>query len=177
MTDPKYPNASGTRLDALPGHYTRRLNQIAVALFFQETEPWGITPVQFAAMQAIFHNPGLDQRKLARSIGFDAATITGVVDRLEARGFMTRTPSPLDRRVRLLALTDEGKSTLEEVIPCMLRSQERLLEPLSGKDRDEFVRMLRELVVANNEMSRAPSNGDRPAIVSGSSEPIHERPS
>ena len=160
MTAAKTPLAARTRLDGLPGHYTRRLNQIAVALFFQETEQWGITPVQYAAMQTVFHSPGLDQRKLARAIGFDASTITGVIDRLEARGLVSRTPSAQDRRVRLLDLTDDGKSLLEKVIPAMLRSQERLLAPLSKNDRAEFMRIIQKLVIANNEMSRAPSNGN-----------------
>ena len=43
-------------LDALPGHYIRRLQQIAVALFLEETAEFGITPVQFAALQAVDHH-------------------------------------------------------------------------------------------------------------------------
>lgn len=160
MTISKHPQATRTRLDALPGHYVRRLNQIAVALFFQETEESGITPVQYAAMQAILHSPDLDQRKLARSIGFDASTITGVVDRLEARSLVLRTPSAQDRRVRLLSLTEEGKAMLENIVPGMLKSQERLLEPLSKSERTEFMRLLRKLVIANNKMSRAPGSSD-----------------
>ena len=72
-------------LEQLPGHHIRRLQQIAVAIFLQETEATGITPVQYAALQTVVANmPGLDQRTLARSIGFDTSTIAGVIDRLEA---------------------------------------------------------------------------------------------
>jgi DNA-binding MarR family transcriptional regulator len=160
MTRPKTPLAQRTRLDALPGHYLRRLNQIAVALCLHETEPWGITPVQYAVLQTIFHHPDLDQRTLARTIGFDASTMTGVIDRLEARKLVVRTPSLADRRVRLLALTSGGRAMLEQVIPGMLRAQVRLLRPLARADRKAFMRMLRTLVIANNEMSRAPSDAD-----------------
>ncbi len=145
------------RLDDLPGHYIRRLQQIAVAIFMQETADFGVTPVQFAALQTVANQPGLDQRTLARTIGFDTSTIAGVIDRLEARGLMTRGPSPADRRVRLLSLTEPGQRLLAEVTPSMLSTQTRILAPLLPAERAEFVRMMQVLVTANNELSRAPS--------------------
>jgi MarR family transcriptional regulator, lower aerobic nicotinate degradation pathway regulator len=146
-------------LETLPGHYIRRLQQIAVAIFLQETEAHGVTPVQYAGLQAVGKAPGIDQRTLARSIGLDTSTIAGVIDRLEARGLMQRSASPGDKRVRLLSLTDEGKALLDAIEPAMLRAQERILEPLPERQRAEFMRMLRVLVTANNELSRAPSEG------------------
>lgn len=149
--------AGAVDLDALPGHYIRRLQQIAVAIFLQETEGHGVTPVQYAALQTVANAPGIDQRSLARAIGFDTSTIAAVVDRLEARGQLLRAVSPDDRRVRLLTLTTEGQRTLEAVIPGMRRAQERMLEPLPKAERAEFMRMLKQIVIANNELSRAPS--------------------
>lgn len=145
-------------LDALPGHHIRRMHQIAVAIFLQETEAHGLTPVQYATMQAVANAPGSDQRTLASAAGFDTSTVGGVIDRLEARGLIMRSASPNDRRVRLLSLTDAGRALLEAIIPSMLRAQERMLEPLPKKERAEFMRMLRVLVAANNELSRAPSD-------------------
>jgi MarR family transcriptional regulator, lower aerobic nicotinate degradation pathway regulator len=145
-------------LDSLPGHHIRRLHQIAVAIFLQETEAHGLTPVQYAAMQAVGNAPGIDQRTLAGTIGFDTSTIGGVIDRLEARGLVQRNASPNDRRVRLLALTDTGLALLQATIPAMQRAQERMLEPLPRREQAEFMRMMRTLVSANNELSRAPSD-------------------
>ena len=67
-------------LDDLPGHHIRRLHQIAVAIFLQETEPLGLTPVQYAALQGVANAPGIDQRTLARTIGLDTSTTGGVID-------------------------------------------------------------------------------------------------
>jgi DNA-binding MarR family transcriptional regulator len=133
-------------LNSLPGHDIRRLHQIAVALFMAETEPFGITPVQYAALQAVQNAPGTDQRTLARTIGFDTSTIAGVIDRLEARGLMLRSASAQDRRVRLLTLTDAGQQLLADVTPSMLRAQERILAPLPTQERGEFMRMLAVLI-------------------------------
>ena len=157
MTTTKTPTTTGVDIDTLPGHLIRRLQQIAVAVFLQETEAQAITPVQYAALQTIQGAPGIDQRSLARSIGFDTSTIGGVIDRLEARGLVQRHTAPEDRRVRQLMLTPEGAALLQQVVPGMLRAQERMLAPLSPTERKEFLRMTQLLVTANNELSRAPS--------------------
>ena len=146
-------------LESLPGHHIRRLHQIAVAIFLQEIEPKGLTPVQYAVLQTVDNSPGVDQRTLAGTIGQDTSTTGGVLDRLEARGLLQRNASADDRRVRLLTLTDVGQDLLERAIPGMLRAQERMLQPLPKRERAEFMRMLQTLVSANNELSRAPSEG------------------
>ena len=144
-------------LDNLPGHHIRRLHQIAVAVFLQELEPNGLTPVQYAVMQTVANAPGIDQRTLARTIGLDTSTVGGVIDRLEARSLVQRNASPDDRRVRLLTLSSAGSEQLAQAVPAMLRAQERMLEPLLERERAEFMCMLGTLVTANNELSRAPS--------------------
>lgn len=150
-------------IDNQPGHYIRRLHQISVAIFLQETEPFGVTPVQYAALQTVGNHPGIDQRTLARTIGLDTSTIAGVIDRLELRGLLVRNASLEDRRVRQLTLTDEARQLLTEVAPSMLKAQQLILAPLSSQDQAEFTRMLRQLVTKNNELSRAPSDAGRDA--------------
>jgi DNA-binding MarR family transcriptional regulator len=143
-------------LASLPGHYIRRLQQIAVALFLEETEAHNITPVQYAALSAAKRQPGMDQRTLASSIGFDTSTIGGVIDRLERRGLIERQASDADRRVRLLVVTTAGAELLQQLTKPMMKSQQRILAPLPAKQRDEFIAMLTTLVDGNNDVSRAP---------------------
>lgn len=146
-------------IEEMPGYHIRRLQQIAVAIFLQETERFGLTPVQYATLRAVNKTPGIDQRSLAGSIGLDTSTIAGVIDRMEARKMLLRSPSAHDRRVRLLNLTDEGRSLLEVMEPAVLSAQERMLEPLPEAERAQFMRMLQVLVSANNTLSRAPREG------------------
>jgi DNA-binding MarR family transcriptional regulator len=143
-------------LAGMPGHYIRRLQQIAVALFLEETDAYGVTPVQYAALSAAQRQPGMDQRTLASSIGFDTSTIGGVIDRLERRGLILRQASPDDRRVRLLRVTPEGEALLQQLTRSVLKAQQRILAPLPAADRDSFMAMLTTLVEANNDVSRAP---------------------
>ena len=144
-------------IDNQPGYYIRRLHQISVAIFLQETEPFGVTPVQYAVLQTVGNHPGIDQRTLARAVGLDTSTIAGVIDRLESRNLLVRNASPEDRRVRQLTLTDAARQLLSDIGPAMLKAQELILGPLSGEEQAEFTRMLRQLVTKNNDLSRAPS--------------------
>jgi MarR family transcriptional regulator, lower aerobic nicotinate degradation pathway regulator len=150
--------ASKIDLNTHPGYHIRRLQQIAVAIFLDESQELGITPIQYAALQAIHNAPGIDQKTLASSIGVDTSTIGGVIERLNTRGLVARTASVSDRRVKRLNLTAEGKKLLAAVIPAMLRAQQRILAPLSERDSTSFMRMLKKLVDTNNDLSRAPSD-------------------
>lgn len=158
----KKNKATGIDIDLQPGHAIRRLHQISVGVFLQEMGELGVTPVQYAALQVVVTQPGVDQRTLARSIALDASTAGGVVDRLEARGWLERRTSPEDRRARLLFATEAGLRGLHEAMPGMLRAQEQILAPLTERQRDEFMRLLLILVTQNNELSRAPSDRTAP---------------
>ena len=81
-------------INQLPGYAIRRLHQISVGIFLQEVGALGVTPVQYAALQTVSNEPGLDQRTLARQIALDTSTTGGVVDRLELRGWMERRMAP-----------------------------------------------------------------------------------
>lgn len=142
-------------LEDLPGHYIRRLQQIAVGIFMDETADVNVTPVQFALLFAASQETGLDQRTLAGRIGLDTSTIGAVVDRLESRALIERQVSPDDKRVRLLSVTPAGKKLLQGVMPAMLRAQDRMLAPLPKADRPKFMAMVKRIVEENNSWSRA----------------------
>jgi DNA-binding MarR family transcriptional regulator len=116
-----------------------------------------LTPVQYSSLQTICNQPGIDQKTLANAVGYDTSTIAGVIDRLEARGLLVRTVSPTDRRARLITPTPKGLDMLEAVVPRMLKSQERLLEPLTKAERKEFMRLMQVLADANAELSNIPT--------------------
>lgn len=146
-------------LDALPGHHIRRLQQMAVAVFLQETQGFGITPVQYGALLTVQRQPGLDQRSLANLMGLDTSTTAGVVDRLEARGLLRRSASTSDRRVKLLGITEDGAALLADMQPQVAAAQARMLAPLTDAEKPLFMDMLIRLVQAHHETGRVPPDG------------------
>ena len=147
-----------TMLYDLPGHLIRRLNQISTAIFAARMEEAGLdlTSVQFAALAALAEHPGVDQATLAGLIAHDRVTIGGVVDRLQAKGLLSRNVSAQDRRARVLELTPSGHETLARLAPAIAEVQQRLLSGLTGAEVDTFITLLRKATDAGNEFSRAP---------------------
>lgn len=142
----------------MPGHFARRFQQIAVAVFQAEMEALGsdITPVQYAALAAIAALPGIDQGTLAGQIAFDRATITGVLDRLESKELITRHKSQRDRRARELVISPKGQTMLDRISPGVEAAQRHMTSGLSAAEKSELMRLLRKAVEGANELSRAP---------------------
>lgn len=143
----------------MPGPYIRRLQQIAVAIFLQDTDGFGVTPIQYGALLTVNRQPGLDQRTLAGLMGLDTSTTAGVVDRLEARDLLRRSASPTDRRVKLLGITPQGQTLLADMEPKVTAAQARILAPLADAEKPVFLDMLTRLVLAHNDVSRSPTEG------------------
>ncbi len=138
-----------------PGFLIRRLHQIHSALFAEEALGLDVTPPQYGVLSVIAVQPGLDQSAIAEEVGVDRATLASVVARLEAAGFVRRTISKTDRRQKLLTLTPRGRTILSRMQEPVQRAQERILEPLQGKEREQFLKLLNKLVDGGNEHGRA----------------------
>jgi DNA-binding MarR family transcriptional regulator len=150
---------AGVTMDAVygaPGYLFRRMQQIAVSIFFEECRAYDLTPVQFAALVAIRTHPGIDATRLSAVIAFDRSTLGNVIERLEAKAFIERKPAPEDKRVKLLYLTTAGVAALREIMPSVDRAQARMLQPLKPADRKTLMALLTQLVDLNNEASRVP---------------------
>lgn len=132
---------------SMPGHAIRRVQQVAVRLF-AEGVSGDITPVQFAALATLADCPGIGQAALAAMIGYDRATIGGVIDRLQNKGLVDRIADPNDRRSNILTLTSAGRSALALARPQVEAVQQKLLEPLDAEERAQYARMCQKILGA-----------------------------
>ena len=126
---------------AMAGHLIRRLQQQSTQVFQAQTQAAGfdLTSVQFAALDGIAQQAGIDQASLAASISFDRATIGGVIDRLALKGLVNRVVSAQDRRARQLHLTPAGEQLLAASRPVVQALQAQILAPLSAAERSAFL--------------------------------------
>lgn len=133
----------------MAGHLIRRLQQISGHIFLQRMEEAGydITPVQFATMQALQSNPGIEQAQVAAQIAYDRATIGGVIDRLEQKGYVSRVVSKRDRRAREVRLTEKGQCVIADVFPVVEALQKEILDGLTDAEREQFLALARKVVV------------------------------
>ncbi len=139
-----------------PGHLIRRCQQIAIAIFLEETKEFDTTPVQYAALVAIGRYPQIDATRLSHLIAFDRSTLGSVLERLEQKRLVARTSGEEDRRVKKLILTKAGAQLLVDIESAVERAQMRMLAPLRLEERRRFISMLERIVHINNSYSRAP---------------------
>ncbi|MEU9147644.1 MarR family transcriptional regulator [Streptomyces sp. NPDC048349] len=81
--------------------------------FATAASPYGLTSTQ-ARVLAQLDGP-VPMRGLAKLLVCDASNVTGIVDRLEARGLVRREPDPADRRVKNVVATDAGRDVIRRV--------------------------------------------------------------
>lgn len=144
----------------MAGHLIRRLHQQSTHLFTQRTQAAGIdlTPVQFAALDAIHTHPGCDQSRVAELIGYDRATIGGVIERMLHKGWINRITSAKDRRSREISLTTEGNHLLQALRPVVKALQRDILLPLDDAEQAFFLHLMRRVVWASETTPKsAPS--------------------
>src|ERR1700682_3192048 len=152
----KTPPVTMDAVYTAPGYLFRRMQQIAVAIFVEESKAHDLTPVQFAALVAIHTHPGIDATRLSAVIAFDRSTLGSVIERLETKAYVERKPSRGDKRIKLLYLTKTGAALLRYIMPSVDRAQARMLQPLKPADRKTLLALLTQLVDLNNEASRVP---------------------
>jgi DNA-binding MarR family transcriptional regulator len=105
----------------------------------------GLSMWGYIVLSALDRSPIRTQAALAEAIHADKTRIIPTLDELQEQGYIERTPDPDDRRARLLAITESGRSVKDAVQVAIQRGEERWLGQLSADDRDIFLRVLRQL--------------------------------
>jgi DNA-binding MarR family transcriptional regulator len=115
------------------------------ALFVAAMGELDLTPVQGIVLRRLDPDRPTPMNELAEALSCDASNVTGLVDRLEARGFLERRAAPGDRRVKTLALTAEGNEMRRRVLERMSRPPESIAR-LSARDQRALRDILRRAV-------------------------------
>jgi DNA-binding MarR family transcriptional regulator len=105
----------------------------------------GVSMWGYIVLTALDRSPIRTQAALAEAIGADKTRIIPTLDELQGQGYIERTPDPDDRRARLLAITDSGRSIKDAVQADIQRGEEQWLGQVSADERDVFLRVLDQL--------------------------------
>lgn len=136
-----------------PGHLIRRAQQLAVAIFMEETGAFDATPVQFAILNALMDDPGEDQITLSHRVAFDPATFGSVIGRIEAKGWATRRADPSDRRRKRLWITAEGQKVALGMKRAVAKVQQRIVGPLDADEREQLSALLGKLIAGHEKLA------------------------
>jgi DNA-binding MarR family transcriptional regulator len=97
--------------------------------------PYGVTPVQFAILKVLWERDGLNGAELCARLVLDSATVTGLIDRMEAGGWLERRADPGgDRRMSRVYLSEKGTQLEKPLDEAMERVNAQFVKAL-GKAR------------------------------------------
>jgi DNA-binding MarR family transcriptional regulator len=143
---------------SMPGYLIRRSKQRSTGIFMEACLDTGITPIQFAALSVLQVRPGIDQTELGELSGLDPSTIGGVLQRLQRRGLLRRTEHG---HRRICHLTSEGVTILNRIAPLVKAAQQRILAPLTARERVQLLRLMSKLNHVTNQYYTAPAERRR----------------
>ena len=113
----------------------------------------GLTQQQWVVLAAIARgkSEGLPLSALGRNLLVTKANITGMVDRLERSGYVTREAHPTDRRVTRARLTPKGRRFLAQVAPLQERWGERAFKPFSRAEKETLLSLIDRCIQSVHE--------------------------
>ena len=104
IRDNRHDNRNGEidfgALGDLLGYHLRRAQVAMFQNFAKVLDDWNISPGQVGVLALVKANSGINQTRVGNALGIDRSTLVAVIDRLEERDLVARTPSPTDRRSR-----------------------------------------------------------------------------
>lgn len=130
-------------LDAQIGYQLRLAQQRHLEIFSRHLP--AVTPTQLALLARLLSVAESSQNELGRSVGLDAATTKGVVDRLLTRGLLRTRACPDDRRRLLVSLTGKGRTFIARCLPAALQISEETLAPLNAEEQRLLLGLLSRL--------------------------------
>ncbi|WP_345750345.1 MarR family winged helix-turn-helix transcriptional regulator [Microbacterium rhizophilus] len=109
------------------------------------------------AILALTHT-GVGMQSVATSLGVSLATLSGIVDRLEAADMVARTQDPRDQRVRLLIPTDAGRDVMKQLANTQPQVNEAVLARLTIDELRALTRGVAGLVRVTRELAAEGTN-------------------
>lgn len=111
----------------------------------------GLYPGQDALLRCLWERDGQSQAQLVRRLGVEAPTVTKMVTRLEAAGYVGRRPHPADRRATQVWLTPAGRDLRAPVQRARAAVARELVSPLTERQRATLEDLLGRVVTAYEE--------------------------
>ena len=132
------------------GFLVHDVSRMRRTLFDQAMKPLGITRSQWWVLSQLSRHSreGMLQTELARDLDVGKVTVGGLIDRLEASGYVKRTPDASDRRAKRIVITEQGRVVLKQMVSVGQALNQIILEGLSTAEIEQAEQIL--LVMKDN---------------------------
>lgn len=128
------------------GHWIKRVDHAITLRTNALLRPYGLARSQWEVLFRIAATAGVTQKSLQSAMQVESGTLTGIVDTLIRKGWITRAAQPQDRRVNLLQLTIEGRHRWQEVPNPITQLRPRMMQGISSADEAWAIHILQQAV-------------------------------
>jgi len=113
--------------------------------FKKRLQSYGLTPIQHLILEVLWAEDGLSASDIGKKLILDGATLSGVLDRLSAGGWIIKNPDIDDKRVLRNYLTPKSKELKPNLSEARDQTNEDLLYPFSIEEKVLLKRLLRDM--------------------------------
>ena len=132
-------------LETLVGYNLKRAYVIMLADFRKTLEEDTLTTRSFSALSLVIDFPGISQTHLSRRLGMERSGLVALIDDLEERDYVTRSPVPGDRRVQALKATDHGTQAHQTALAKINAHEARLMSDFTDTEKSMLLTFLQKI--------------------------------
>jgi DNA-binding MarR family transcriptional regulator len=133
-------------LSDITGYQLTRANLAGLAGFSRDVERvFDLRPVEFTILQLVREGQHTTPSQLAKELSMTPPSMSVWLDKLSARKLLVRSKSASDGRASQLQLTSAGERLIEKAHDALLKSEEKLLLPLSAGERVILLEILQKI--------------------------------
>lgn len=122
-----------------------KANQLASKFLSQKVSELNLTPVQALVLGFLHQEDQITSAELGKKTGLDSATLTGILDRLEAADFIERKNNPEDRRSIRIHLTSKGNELSGKAIKVIVGANVEFLQVLTKEQKRNLFDIIKKL--------------------------------
>jgi DNA-binding MarR family transcriptional regulator len=113
--------------------------------FKKQLHSYGLTPIQHLVLEALWDEDGLSVGDIGKRLVFDGATLSGILDRLSAGGWIVKQSDTEDKRMLRILLTPKSKDLKPKLSAVRNKTNEELLARFSLEEKVLLKRLLKDI--------------------------------
>lgn len=126
--------------------------QLSSRFLTQKVSELNLTSVQAMVLGFLTEEDQISSSELGKRAELDSATLTGILDRLEAAGFLERKSNPDDRRSIHIHLTPKGRALGRETTELLIAANREFLQMLNEKQIKELFSIIQTLRLSGTQV-------------------------
>ncbi len=127
------------------GYWLRRVSNRVSGEFARRLQARRTSVAEWVVLCHVQERPGITPGELAEALGLTRGAVSKVIDKLEAKDWITGSTNPEDNRVRLFSLTRQGSRVLPELAEIADGNDEAFFDVLEADERATLRRLLAKL--------------------------------